>query len=136
MKIFFDSNVVLAAVARAGACRSLMDLAWEFHTVVLSEQVLDEYSRYIISRLKAPPEMAVSGLQKLRQATIAPSHPRTSVELRDQDDVAIVSAAVNGKCDLLVTGDHDLLDPCEAIYASTGLRIINPAQAMTLLTSA
>lgn len=59
-------------------------------------------------------------------------HGRIEVEVvRDPDDDKIISAAVEGKADYIVSRDKDLLD----IKEYHGIKIISPEQFMGLLRS-
>lgn len=54
----------------------------------------------------------------------------TPVSLRDHDDEAVLSAAVQGRVDVIITGDHDLLDDETARLWLTerGVRLLTPAE--------
>jgi putative PIN family toxin of toxin-antitoxin system len=52
------------------------------------------------------------------------------VELRDPDDVPVVSAAVAGRAEAIVTGDRDLLDDLElrGWLLERGVEVLTPAE--------
>jgi predicted nucleic acid-binding protein len=54
------------------------------------------------------------------------------VAVRDPDDAAVLSDALNASAEVLVTGDRDLLD----LEEIPGVRILNPRGFWSLVTSA
>ncbi len=57
------------------------------------------------------------------------------VEIRDQDDVVVVAAALAGATGAIVTGDHDLLHDADLRewLASRGIEILTPAETLARL---
>jgi putative PIN family toxin of toxin-antitoxin system len=68
---------------------------------------------------------------------LAPDLPsvEVAVALRDRDDVAVVAAAVAGRAEAIVTGDHDLLDNDELRdwLQERGVAVLSPAELVERL---
>jgi putative PIN family toxin of toxin-antitoxin system len=66
--------------------------------------------------------------------TLARTLPTVDVdtEIRDPDDAPVVSAAVAGRADAVVTGDADLLDDAElrAWLTERGVRLLSPRELL------
>ena len=109
MRVFVDTNVLFAAYAGSGLCTELLIYLRQRHRLVVSEQVLDEFERAIHKKLKQPAKQAKAyrrGLEQRCQVQMDPPvAPRRS---RDPKDDSILQAALDAKCDWLITGDADL----------------------------
>lgn len=68
---------------------------------------------------------------------LAPLLPDVEVNLaiRDVDDTAVVSAALSGAADAVVTGDKDLRDDAEAIawLEARGVAVLGPTELLARL---
>ena len=125
MRVFLDTNVLASAAATRGLCSDVFRSAAEFHDLVISEHLLVELERTLRTKFRAPSDLIGDTLWLLRQDTLlAASEPMVSVDLKDRGDVAIVSAAINGGADLLVTGDKEVL----ALRRVGPLEIVSPRQ--------
>ena len=66
---------------------------------------------------------------------VAPDLPtvEVDVELRDPDDVPVVAAAVAGRAEAIVSGDHDLLDDTNlrGWLSERGIQVFTPAEFLT-----
>ena len=62
-------------------------------------------------------------MQYLSTFEIITNHtPPTKIELRDKNDIPIISAALNSHSDIIVTGDKDLLEVSEKY----DIKIVDP----------
>jgi putative PIN family toxin of toxin-antitoxin system len=74
-------------------------------------------------RFHASPELRATIEAELRDATIVPKPATPSLlPIRDQDDQWVLASAIEGRADLLVTGDQDLL----AVASQSPLAIVDP----------
>ncbi len=125
MRILLDTNVWLAILTTDGRCRREWRAARGGCQVFASAQVLDELEAKL--RLKFGFSSRHAHLLTLfvrRQTTPAePSQPLPTV-CRDAADNGILAAALAGRCELLVTGDQDLL----VLQEFQGMRIVTPAE--------
>jgi putative PIN family toxin of toxin-antitoxin system len=110
MKVFLDTNVIASATATRGLCADVFRTVIEFHDLVVSPQLIGEIHRILKSKFGASPELIADVVWLLRQDTIASEAlPLSDILLKDPADIAIVSSALNGGADILVTGDKEVL---------------------------
>ena len=123
MRIFLDTNVLVAAFAARGLCADVLRTVLAEHELITGEVVLAELRHVLAQRIKLPPGMVADIVALLRAQEIIPRPASPSdILVRDPDDRWIVASAVAGRADVLVTGDQDLL----AIAERAPLTILNP----------
>jgi len=125
MRVFLDTNVVASATATRGLCADVLRTVIEFHELVVSDHLVEELRRVLKDKFGATPDLIADVVWLLRQDTIASdSTPIHDLPLSDPADVAIVSSALNGAADMLVTGDKEMLD----LRRVGSLEILTPRQ--------
>ena len=125
MKVFFATNVIASAAATRGLCSDLFRTVIEFHDLVVSEHLIGELRRILGDKFRAPPDLIEDLVWLLRQDTVkANSLPLAALPLSDPADIAIVSSALNGGADILVTGDKEIVELRQIGH----LRILTPRQ--------
>ena len=65
-----------------------------------------------------------------RDSLLSDSSPLAEIEIRDKDDVVILSAALNAEVDFFITGDKELL----ALRQLGTMEIISPREFWDRLT--
>jgi putative PIN family toxin of toxin-antitoxin system len=110
LKVFLDTNVIVAATATRGLCADVMREVLARHDLVISTALLDEIAAVLAEKIGTPSDI-VSGLITLLRDGAELSEPSDVVEIpvRDQPDRIILSAAWNGKAEIFVTGDAEIL---------------------------
>lgn len=130
MRVFVDTNVIVAALATRGLCADLMRTLLSTHSVVVTEQVLDEVARALRRKLGIGKSLVDEVLAVLGEQEVVPAVRRPSgVRLSDPDDEPILAAAVAASVDALVTGDTDLLDVADR----SPIPIVTPRRLWELL---
>lgn len=125
MRVFLDTNVIASATATRGLCADVLRTVIEFHDLVVSDHLVNELRRVLKDKFGASPDLIADVVWLIGQDTIAAGHePLHNVPLSDPADVAIVSCALNGTADVLVTGDKELLD----LRRIGSLEILTPRQ--------
>ncbi|MGA2362458.1 MAG: putative toxin-antitoxin system toxin component, PIN family [Candidatus Aminicenantales bacterium] len=111
MRVFLDTNVIVSAVATRGLCADVFREVLVRHRLVISEILIDEVKAVLRGKIGIPSEIVSDVIAMLREGSIL-SRPSRSADLpvRNPTDKALVSSALNGKADLFVTGDRELLD--------------------------
>jgi putative PIN family toxin of toxin-antitoxin system len=110
VKIVLDTNVLIAALIARGVCHELLEHCVLRHVLFTSEFILEETQEKLIEKFGYPSELAAEVVNVLRsRMKVVPPSKLESQVCRDPDDDNILAAAVNGKCDCIVTGDKDLL---------------------------
>ena len=125
MKVFLDTNVIASATATRGLCADVMRTVIEFHDLVVSHHLINELQRVLRDKFGASPELIAEVASLLRQDSLcAESQPLAHLVLKDPGDLAIVSSAINGGADLLITGDREVL----ALKRVGTMQILSPRQ--------
>jgi putative PIN family toxin of toxin-antitoxin system len=111
MKVFLDTNVLVSAMATRGLCADVLREILTSHQLVVSVPLFNELKRALREKLHIPGELIDDAIEILQQdAHFATPSTLSDVKIRDKDDLMILSSALNGNADLLVTGDKELLD--------------------------
>jgi putative PIN family toxin of toxin-antitoxin system len=125
VRVFLDTNVLVSAAATRGLCSDVLREVLASHELLTSAQVLSELRRVLSTKLGVAQDLVDDFLSLIRQDTLLtePGPPPT-VKISDRDDLPILSAAIAGKAEVLVTGDKELLDLKEL----EDLAILSPRQ--------
>jgi len=123
VKVALDTNVLVAAVATRGLCADVVNLVMAEHELVLGDAVLTELKRVLRKKLR------VSGvvidefdtLLRCESRVVTKAKPFV-VTIRDKSDIPVLSEAIAGGAEILITGDRDLLDVAEQLP----LKILTP----------
>lgn len=114
MRVFIDSNIIISAmVYDRNELEIIERLKLKVHNLVISDHVHEEVFRVMLE--KFPEYMAlVDEFIRLSAMEIVPSGKYMDTidqfgMVRDNNDRHILAAAVAGKCDMIITGDKDLL---------------------------
>lgn len=111
MRVYFDTNVLVSAFATRGLCADLLHAVLAEHQLVVGDAVLKELRGVLRQKIRIPSLVVTEVDTFLRgKAVIADAAPMLRIRIRDKDDLAVLSEAVAGEADILVTGDRDLLE--------------------------
>ena len=109
MRVYFDTNVVLAAFATRGLCADLFAHVLLEHELLVGEVVIRELRSKLRIKLKLS-KNAIDEIETvLRDQTVVKTpagHLRLGIS--DPDDEWIVAEALAGRADALVSGDAAL----------------------------
>jgi putative PIN family toxin of toxin-antitoxin system len=130
LKVYLDTNVLVAAFATRGLCADLFQAVLADHHLVVGEVVLTELRRVLSRKLRMAPGMVEELEAFLRaQGEVVADAPPVALEIRDAADRLIVAEAIAGGAEVLVTGDGDLL----SVAAGAPLPIVAPRAFWELL---
>jgi len=110
VKVFLDTNVLVASVATRGLCSELLELVIHDHELLTCQPVLSELERVLADKLRIPAPVITGfiGLLKSEARIVEPGeHP--AVSIKDAADLPILASAVAARADVFVTGDRELL---------------------------
>ncbi|MEY2855373.1 MAG: hypothetical protein RL030_2505 [Pseudomonadota bacterium] len=123
MKVAFDTNVLVSAVATRGLCADIFNLVLAEHQLIVGETVLAEMRRVLKQKLRVTDDVIGEFETLLRaEALIVAKAKTTSIPVRDKSDMFVLAEAISGKAEVLVTGDRDLLE----VTAKVPLDILSP----------
>jgi putative PIN family toxin of toxin-antitoxin system len=124
VRVFLDTNVLVAAFATRGLCADVFRLVLAEHELLVSATLIEELTRALTRKVRVL-EQVVREIVAFLDASAsfvggAPKLPPVAV--RDPDDAVILGEALAGGADVLVTGDQDLL----VMDRVGALRILDP----------
>jgi putative PIN family toxin of toxin-antitoxin system len=124
VRVFLDTNMLVAAFATRGLCADVLRTTLAEHELLLSGTVLDELTRALIDKIRVPESTALEIAAFLRaSASLAPAAADPPpIAVRDPDDAVILGEALAAGAHALVTGDKDLL----VLEDGPEIRIVDP----------
>jgi putative PIN family toxin of toxin-antitoxin system len=130
VKVFPDTNVLLAAFATRGLCADLLAHLLLEHELIVGEVVIGELKKKLRVKIKLP-KTAIEEIEDLLREGTVIKKPRKHLNLgiSDPDDEWIVASAVAGAADVLVTGDAAVLK----VAPRAPLKIVSPRGLWELL---
>jgi putative PIN family toxin of toxin-antitoxin system len=124
LRVYLDTNVLVAAFATRGLCADVFRLVLAEHELLVSAALIEEVTRALTKKIRVPDQMVREIVAFLRAAgsTVESAPELPTIVVRDPDDLVILGEALSGGADVLVTGDKDLL-----VLGKVGaLRILDP----------
>ena len=111
MKVFFDTNVLVAGLATRGLCSELLEHIIHDHELLTCPPVLAELERILADKLGLPAS-AIAGFLGLltSEGRVVESGGNPEILIKDADDIPILACAISGNADVFVTGDKELLE--------------------------
>lgn len=127
MRIVVDTNVLISAIINTNSVPAqAVDRAFRDHVLLSSPETRDEIERVInkprLRRFCTP--QALAWFKALMDETQRIVISQTVTACRDPMDDKFLELALNGKADILISGDKDLL----SMTAFKDTRIITPAE--------
>lgn len=123
MRVFLDTNVLVAAFATRGLCADVLRQVLGEHELVTGEVVLAELERVLSLRIGLPKPVIGDIVALLRRYHVEPKpKKKPDLAVRDPDDLWVLASALAAKADVLVTGDQDLL----MAQGQAAIRITDP----------
>ena len=123
MKLFIDSNVLIAAYIAHGNCYDLYGHCLDKHIVYSSDFVRQEVLEKLEKKIRLPEEKVQWAYQHLCMHTLLASEALLKERIcRDKDDDRVIAAAIKAGADCILSGDVDLL----VLKNVHGIPIISP----------
>ena len=126
MRVFIDSNILISAIVFD---RNELDIIRRMlrkgHQLVISSHIHEEVFRVVLDKFPEHSALVdefirISGMEKVPSSQYL--HMTDQFDMvRDKYDRHVLAAAVASNCDLIITGDKDLLvlDSCRNIRILT-----------------
>jgi putative PIN family toxin of toxin-antitoxin system len=124
MRIVFDTNIFIAAALKGGFSENIMEMAAaRIVMLITSEEILAELKQKLLAKFywrENEADFFISYIRKISE--IIPISETVSVISRDPDDNKILACAKEGKANLIVSADQDLIK----LKVFEGVAIIHP----------
>jgi putative PIN family toxin of toxin-antitoxin system len=131
MKVMLDTNVLASAVATRGLCADVLRAVLAEHELVICPQIISELQRVLKDKFALPRQLANDFIRLVREGSIlCKPGDLPAIKLKDKDDLGILSAAVGGGVNVIVTGDKEM----QMVGMVAGLKIMSPRQFWQELT--
>ena len=125
MRVFLDTNVLVSAIATRGLCADVLREIFVSHQLVISIPLISELKRILSNKLGVPQEIISDFIEVLTQdCLLSENTDQIIIDISDRDDILILSTAVNGKAEIFVTGDKELLE----LKKLQLMRIVSPRE--------
>ena len=123
MRVAFDTNVLVSAVATRGLCADVFNLVLAEHKLIIGETVIAELKKVLRQKMRVPAE-AIEEFEALlhQESSVVGKTKNLPVAIRDKSDVAVLSETIAGNAEAMVTGDRDLLE----LDAVLPLQVLTP----------
>jgi putative PIN family toxin of toxin-antitoxin system len=123
MRVFLDTNVLVSAVATRGLCADVLREILVSHQLVISSPLIDELKNILHTKIGIPQEIISDFIELLTQDSIfSEKTSLTHIDIRDKDDIIIISTALNENAEIFITGDKELLE----LGIVQSMRIVSP----------
>jgi len=123
MRVFLDTNVLVSAVTTRGLCADVLREVLVSHQLVVSTSLIAELQSVLRNKIGIPQEIIFDFVEVLTQDSIFSKDTNlATIDIKDKDDILILSTALNGNAELFVTGDNELLE----LGTTRFMRIVSP----------
>jgi len=130
VSVVLDTNILISSIGFGGKPRKILNLALERKLQVISSPLLLAELDDVISKKFPLLAENVKKIHKHLNKRFKIVNPKKSLHIvRDEPDNRVLEAALQGKCQYIVTGDRDLLD----IGTYEKIKIVTPNDFLTLL---
>lgn len=131
MKVMLDTNVLASAVATRGLCADVLRAVLAEHELVICPQIISELQHTLKDKFALPRPLVNDFIRLVREGSIlCEPDDLPAIKLKDKDDLGILSAAVGGGVNVIVTGDKAM----QMVGMVAGLKIMSPRQFWQELT--
>jgi putative PIN family toxin of toxin-antitoxin system len=131
MKVMLDTNVLASAVATRGLCADVLRAVLAEHELVICPQIISELQRVLKDKFALPRPLVNDFIRLVREdSLLCEPGDLPGIKLKDKDDLGILSAAVGGGVNVIVTGDQEM----QMVGMVAGLKIMSPRQFWQELT--
>lgn len=109
-RVVLDSNIIISAVVYRGKPRQVLELAFEGNIQAYTSPILLAELTEVLTKKFLLSSEEINLIEQELKEVFEIVHPTKTFHLqKDEDDNRVLEAAVEGKCDFIVTGDKELL---------------------------
>lgn len=123
MRIVLDTNVLIAAALKGGFSEDILGIMTNTAKLIVSKEILRELAEKLTIKFHwnyADVKLFIDYIRKISE--IVDAKEELFDILRDPDDNKILSCAVTGKVNMIVTADQDLIK----LKTFRGIAIVHP----------
>ena len=112
MKIMLDTNILISALVFGGKVKHVVHLMRNLDfEIYLSSYVEDEFKNTVKKKWPARYDTLCTIYEEMKSTFIfCPSTDKVLGDLRDKNDIPVLSDSIYYGVDILLTGDKDFLD--------------------------
>jgi hypothetical protein len=133
LRVVLDTNVLVSGLIMLGKPRELLSIiARREATLVLSKEILNEFTK-VMRRNKLTEyvteeqiERFIENIERIAEFVELKSHLEV---VNDPKDDIVINTAIDGRADLIVSGDHHLL----SLKEFRGIKIVSVDEAVRKL---
>ncbi|MBI2326203.1 putative toxin-antitoxin system toxin component, PIN family [Candidatus Collierbacteria bacterium] len=131
-RVVLDTNVLISGIVFGGKPREILEMVKNKKLLGITSPVLLAELGEVLSKKIMYSKSKVMQVEKKMRKIFRVVRPIKSINaVADDDDNRVLEAAIEGKCDYVVTGDRDLLD----LKSYMGIRILTPAEFLEKLSA-
>ncbi len=125
LQAVLDTNVIVSAIIYRGKPRQILELAYEENFQgIISPILFSELTEVLIKKFSLSAG-EIGLVEEEIKESFKVVHPKDTINIqKDMDDNRVLEAAVEGRCDYIITGDKELLD--SGVYKE--IKIVTPDQ--------
>ena len=123
MRVMLDTNVLVAVLLSSKRMNKLFMNVCERHTLVLSPYILHELEDVITKKFPQRKEDLEKILSEISYELVENMTSERKIKIRDPKDVPVITGAINGRVEVLITGDRDFED-----VDISDLKIMKPSE--------
>jgi len=133
LRVVLDTNVLVSVLIMLGKPRELLSIvARREATLVLSREILNEFMKVVKRRkftgyvAEEQIERFVENIERIAEFIEPESHLEV---VDDPKDDIVINTAIDGRADLIISGDHHLL----SLKEFRGIKIVSVEEAVRKL---
>jgi len=133
LKVIVDTNCLVSAFYSSNHSRQIIDLARKKKILIITSKTLNaELSEVFHRKVLANQLKKNHFLNKILALSyvVSPTKTITAID-RDPDDDRVLEAAIEGKCEYIISGDKDLLE----LKKYKKIRIVTPKEFLKQFTA-
>ena len=133
MRAVLDTNVLLSGLFWRGApYECLLAAEAGLYELVLAKEILEELRDKLVTKFQNTPEEAADAVEGIRRGTtvVTLTH-RPKWVVADPNDDKFIETAMVGNAQIVVSGDHHLLD----LEPVPGVEILSPRRFLQRLAA-
>lgn len=124
MRIMLDTNIIISIVLGSKSMNQLFRDICKRHTLVLSPYILQELREVVSEKFPKRKKCLKQFLTGISYELVEEKRrPEETFEIRDPKDIPVLNGAINGRVEILITGDKDFED-----VTISNLKIMKPSE--------